>query len=157
MIVSALEGVVIRALTRHSDDRGWLTELFRCDELPADLRPEMGYVSATEPGVARGPHEHRHQADLFYFGPDTAFRLYLWDRRENSSTCGREERLDLRSEAGLIVIIPPGVVHGYRNTGDSAGLVFNFPNRLYAGRNRAEPVDETRYEDSPDNSFRMDD
>lgn len=153
---STLEGVAIMPLKRHEDSRGWLSEIFRRDELPEQLRPEMGYVSMTKPGVGRGPHEHREQTDLFYFGPESSFRLYLWDRRRNSTTSGKEETLDLISENGLIVIIPPGVVHGYKNVGDRDGLVFNFPNRLYGGPKKAGPVDEIRYEDDDSGDFSMD-
>ena len=44
------------------------------------------------------------------------------------------------------VIVPPGVVHGYKNIGQSDGIVFNAPNRLYAGKGRIEVVDEIRHE-----------
>ncbi len=65
-----IEGVVLHVLKRFRDERGWLVELFRDDELGATNRPVMAYVSMTLPGVARGPHEHREQADRFGFlGP----------------------------------------------------------------------------------------
>ena len=44
----------------------------------------------------------------------------------------------------MAVWIPPGVVHAYRNVGTIPGLVFNSPNRLYAGYGKREPVDEIR-------------
>jgi len=50
----------------------------------------MSYISQTEPGIIRGPHEHKDQADLFCFiGPST-FRLYLWDARKGSPTFGQK-------------------------------------------------------------------
>jgi len=48
-----------------------------------------------------------------------------------------------------------GVVHGYRNLSDRPGLVCNFANRLYRGPGRQEPVDEIRFEDTPDSPFRL--
>jgi hypothetical protein len=33
--------------------------------------------------------------------------------------------------------------------------VINIPNRLYAGVNRAEPVDEIRHEDAADSRFKL--
>ena len=54
------------------------------------------------------------------------------------------------------VWIPPGVVHAYRNVGDVSGLVFNAPNRLYAGWGKKEPVDEIRHEDAEPGIFPMD-
>ena len=77
-----MSGVTVRPLARHRDGRGWLIELFRCDELPEGYRPAMAYVSETLPGVVRGPHEHVEQADLFAFLGPGDFELHLWDRRE---------------------------------------------------------------------------
>ena len=65
---SPFDGVEVVALRYFNDARGWLTEVYRNDEL--GVRPVMAYVSMTHPGVARGPHEHREQADVFVFmGP----------------------------------------------------------------------------------------
>jgi len=47
--------------------------------------------------------------------------------------------------------VPPGIVHAYKNTGDEVGLVFNAPNRLYAGTGKRYAVDEERLE--KDESF----
>ena len=151
-----IEGCRIKQLDVHTDERGWLAEVFRHDELDDDLHPAMGYVSLTEAGVARGPHAHREQTDLFVFASG-AFRLYLWDAREDSATYGHRQTHDVGAETPTRAVVPPGVVHGYRNTGDAPGLIVNCPNRLYAGENRAEPVDEIRYEErTSDHPFVMD-
>jgi len=82
----SIAGVVWRPLTKYHDTRGWLCELFRKDETPADLFPVMSYLSSTQPGVARGPHEHVFQADFFCFLGPSNFKLYLWDNRAQSPT-----------------------------------------------------------------------
>ncbi len=152
-----VDGVIIRELTRYTDGRGWLMELFRHDEIPREYHPVMTYVSVTRPGVARGPHEHRDQADVFCFiGPST-FRLYLWDNRSHSPTYGKEFKLEAGEKFNAIVIVPPGVVHGYKNIGQVDGLVFNAPNRLFAGKDRKKPVDEIRHEDDPASPFKIND
>ena len=52
------------------------------------------------------------------------------------------------------VIIPPGVVQGYRNiSATGRGMVLNFPNRLYRGWGRKEEVDEIRHEDEKESPF----
>jgi dTDP-4-dehydrorhamnose 3,5-epimerase len=148
--------VVVRDLKVHSDPRGWLIEIFREDEIDPRYRPVMEYISMTEPGVARGPHEHADQADFFAFiGPST-FRIYLWDNRKGSPTY-RHRTLLLAGE-GLprTVVIPPGVVHAYKNIGEKAGMVVNLPNRLFAGPGRKEKVDETRHENDPHSIFVID-
>lgn len=76
-----IQDVTIRPLIFHQDQRGWLVELFRFDELREHEHPVMSYVSMTFPGYSRGPHEHREQTDVFgFFGPGD-MTLYLWDAR----------------------------------------------------------------------------
>ena len=151
-----IDGVLIRPLVRCADARGWLIELFRHDELQPAQYPAMAYVSQTLPGVARGPHEHRQQTDHFGFVGPGDFKLYLWDTRPNSPTLGTRQTLIAGESNPQAVIVPPGVVHAYRNVSQIAGLVFNCPNRLYAGEGRREQVDEIRHEDLADSPYVLD-
>ncbi len=138
-----------------NDARGWLVELFRIDLIDPTFHPQMAYISQTKPGVGRGPHEHVDQADYFcFFGPST-FRVYLWDNRETSPTFGAKEVKDAGEADPFALIVPAGVVHGYKNIGDRDGLVFNGANRLYAGWMKQDPVDEIRHEKDPKTAFRM--
>jgi len=151
-----VEGVVVRPLRRFEDARGWLVEIFRQDDLdPADC-PVMAYVSQTLPGVVRGPHEHREQADCFAFVGPGDFKLYLWDARPDGPTSGNRQTLVAGQSNPQSVIVPPGVVHAYKNVSQVPGLVFNCPNRLYAGWGKKEPVDEIRHEDLPQSPFVLD-
>lgn len=148
-----IDGMIWKPLRKFNDERGWLCELFRTDELPAEYRPEMAYFSETAPGVARGPHEHRDQADCFCFlGPGT-FTLHLWDNRPESPTFGVVQTATVGRDAPTLVVIPPGVVHAYRNVSREAGVVINCPNRLYKGEGRRDPIDEIRHEDDPHSPF----
>lgn len=148
-----IQGVDYRPLTRYEDQRGWLMELFREDDLPEDLRPAMGYLSETAPGVVRGPHEHEDQTDYFIFGGPGDFRLYLWDARPDSPTYGNCQKRVLGASNRQAVTIPPGVVHAYKNISDSPSWMINCPNRLYAGRGRQEKVDEIRHEERTDSPY----
>ena len=151
-----IEGVEIRASVRREDSRGWLAEVFRSDEVRPAIAPMMGYVSVTHPGVARGPHEHKEQTDLFAFlGPGT-FRIRMWDNRKASPTYGHARTLVAGEENPTIIVVPPGVVHGYRNVSSMDAFVLNFPNRLYAGKGKKSAVDEVRYEDGTNPDFRID-
>ncbi|MDA7977471.1 MAG: dTDP-4-dehydrorhamnose 3,5-epimerase family protein [Pirellulales bacterium] len=155
-LAGEIDGVLIRAPQRHRDGRGWLVELFREDELAWELRPRMSYVSETQPGQARGPHEHQHQTDCFAFIGPGDFEIYLWDNRKDSATYRRQYRVVAGVTNPCIVIIPPGVVHAYRCLGNTPGWVFNAPNQLYAGEGRRSPVDEIRHEDDPDSPYVLD-
>jgi len=61
----------------------------------------------------------------------------------------------------MLLVIPPGVVHAYKNVGREPGIVFNCPNRLYKGWHRqgwiaGQGVDEVRHEDDAQSPFRLD-
>jgi dTDP-4-dehydrorhamnose 3,5-epimerase len=145
-----IAGVLIRKFNEYHDQRGWLSELYRIDEA-AGYRAVMAYLSVTSPGVIRGPHEHTEQTDYFCFMG--AFTLYLWDNRKGSSTYGR--KMMIENADRTIAVVPPGVVHAYRNAGETDGIVLNFPDRLYAGWGKKEKVDEVRYENDPASPFRL--
>lgn len=161
----AINGVIWNPIGFYNDARGWLAELFRNDDIPAEYRPAMAYVSMTNPGVARGPHEHVEQADYFCFIGPGVFRVYLWDARKDSPTYGRKDVRDAGDDAPFALIVPPGVVHAYRNVSDKSGIVFNAANTLYAGEGRKgwrgpkgtpDYVDEIRHEHIDNSPFVLD-
>jgi dTDP-4-dehydrorhamnose 3,5-epimerase len=152
----SIDGVIWKPLRKFHDDRGWLCELFRHDELPAEFHPVMAYISETRPGVARGPHEHVDQADFFCFIGPSNFKMYLWDTRKRARTYLAAETKIVGADQPMGLVVPPGVVHAYKNVGSVNGIVFNAPNRLYKGQGRKEPVDEIRHEDLQDTPFRLD-
>ncbi len=151
-----IHNVVIKKLSKFIDERGWLTELYRTDETEERYHPVMGYISITLPGVARGPHEHTDQADHFAFLGPSDFKIYLWDNRPDSPTHGIRQVIYAGENAPATLIIPPGVVHAYRNVGGKNGMVVNLPNRLYAGPGKKDPVDEIRHENDVNSQFLLD-
>ena len=155
--VGEISGVIIRPLPRFNDSRGWLTELFRIDEWPAEFYPVMAYVSSTLPGVSRGPHEHVDQADLFCFLGPSNFKLRMWDNRSGSETFGNVDTHIVGEDNPAAILVPKGVVHAYQNVGTVDGIVINCPNRLYAGEGRKETVDEIRHEADRETRFVMSD
>jgi dTDP-4-dehydrorhamnose 3,5-epimerase len=152
-----IKDVVVRDLGKCNDRRGWLVELFRRDELAAEFLPVMAYISSTNPGMTRGPHEHVDQADLFCFLGPSNFRFRMWDNRPDSETFANMMTMIVGADNPKLVVVPKGVVHAYQNVGDIDGIVINCPNRLYMGVGRHEQVDEIRHEADPATPFRMDD
>lgn len=150
-----INGIVIKKLNKYQDNRGWLTEIWREDE--DKYSPAMSYVSITLPGVARGPHEHVHQSDCFVFIGPGFFDLYLWDRRENSPTKGEFMKLEkIGEENPTAVIVPPGVVHGYKCMSEVPATCINLPDKLYKGENKTEEIDEIRWEKDENSIFKID-
>ena len=153
-IQGEIEGVIIIKLEKFSDERGFLVETFRIDNLPNNLRPVMSYISYTKPGIVRGPHEHQEQTDLFCFMGPGNFRIKLWDNRQSSKTFSNYTEMIGGKDNPIQVIVPPGVVHGYKNISeDEIGMVLNYPNKLYGGLNKKEKIDEIRYEDKEDEFY----
>jgi dTDP-4-dehydrorhamnose 3,5-epimerase len=151
-----IEGVLVTPFRKYQDDRGWLMEVFRHDELAAEFHPAMAYLSLTLPGVIRGPHEHVDQADLFAFSGPGHFKMTLWDNRPGSPTYRNRMELELGADHPGSVLVPKGIVHCYRCTSREPGLVLNCPNRLFMGPGKAAPVDEIRHEDDPASPFVLD-
>ncbi len=147
-----MEGVEVKELSLFKDQRGWLGEIIRDDE--SEIKPVMSYLSMTNPGLVRGPHEHREQTDCFCF--IGRFRLYLWDNRSTSSTY-REHKIIETSYNPVLAVVPPGIVHAYKNIDRREGYVINMPDKLYMGWGKAEAVDEIRYEDDPESPFKIGD
>lgn len=148
-----IQGVVIKNIQRFQDERGWLGEIFRNDE--TDYRSAMAYVSMTKPGVVRGPHEHVHQSDCFVFIGPGNFRLHLWDGRKESETFGENLEIEVGENNPMYVIVPPGVVHGYKCIGDENAYCINLADKLYKGEGKKEEVDEIRWEKDPNSPFKI--
>ena len=151
-----IEDVIIEEIVIHSDQRGWLVEFFRQDEIPKEILPVMGYVSLTHPGIVRGPHEHLEQWDYFVFLGPSIFEVYLWDNRKNSPTYQNRIKITAGEDHPFKIAVPPRVVHAYKNIGDRDGIVYNFPNQLYAGHGKKDQVDEVRWENQQDSPFVID-
>ncbi|HEV7903656.1 MAG TPA: dTDP-4-dehydrorhamnose 3,5-epimerase family protein [Pyrinomonadaceae bacterium] len=152
-----IRDVVVRSIRKFDDRRGWLAEIFRHDEMEAEYFPVMSYISATEPNVQRGPHEHVEQADFFVFIGPSDFKIRLWDNRQDSETYNHVMTLEAGAKNPQSVLVPKGVVHAYLNVGSEPGIVINCPNRLYMGEGKRAEIDEIRHEDDPATVYRMED
>lgn len=136
--------VFIKKLQLNHDNRGYLYECWRLDEFDYEIR--MSYVSFTRGGEKRGPHEHEFQTDMFIFPGPGLFDIYLWD-----AGLGADSRkiLHYGADNPHLLIVPPGIVHGYWNRSLEHGLVINMPDELYKGYQKKENEDILRWEDSP--------
>ena len=150
-----IEDASVRPLKKFVDERGWLSELWRTDQLGDAPRPVMTYVSCTEPGVTRGPHEHVDQTDYFCFLGPGNFKVVLWDNRPSSPTYQVMQSFVVGQDSPAVVVIPPGIVHAYKNVSHIPGVVINCPDQLYRGPGYAQPIDEIRHEDDPDSPFKI--
>lgn len=149
-----INGVIIKELNKYEDDRGYLMEIYRRDEVDSGVA--MSYLSVTLPGIVRGPHEHVYQTDYFIFPGSGDFKLCLWDRREGSSTKGEKLEMIVGASHPCTVIVPPGVVHGYKCVSENPATSINFPDKLYKGVGKKDEVDEIRWEKMEDSPYYID-
>ncbi|MDD4272056.1 MAG: dTDP-4-dehydrorhamnose 3,5-epimerase family protein [Patescibacteria group bacterium] len=148
-----INGVIIKKISKNSDERGWLAEIYRQDEV--EFCPAMAYVSVTKPGVIRGPHEHKFQSDSFVFIGPGNFELYLWDNRKDSLAKGEHIKLAVGENNPVLIVVPPGVVHGYKCAGETDGWCINLPDKLYRGEGKSEEVDEIRWEQDENSPYKI--
>jgi dTDP-4-dehydrorhamnose 3,5-epimerase len=151
-----IHDVIVKDIVKYIDERGWLGEIFREDEIAKEHMPVMSYVSMTMPDVVRGPHEHVAQTDYFVFMGPSDFKVYLWDNRKDSPTYMMRQVVCAGENAPRCLIVPPGIVHAYKNIGGKTGMVINLPNTLFAGKGKSEPVDEVRHENDVNSIFALD-
>ncbi len=133
-----IQGVEIKQLAKHADERGYLMELLRSDD-PIFTRFGQCYVSMNYPGVVRAWHYHKKQDDHFIVVKGMC-RVGLYDMREGSPTRGEVNDFSLGDHNNILLKIPVGVVHGYKTLGVEPSLLINFPTEVY---NSQEP-DEHR-------------
>jgi dTDP-4-dehydrorhamnose 3,5-epimerase len=119
-----IEGVELKSLTTHPDERGFFREIVRGNE--AIVREGWAQISHSlmHPGVAKAWHLHPTQIDWWYV-PVGDLKVALYDTREGSSTMGHLDELFLGEhyEAQLLKI-PAGVAHGCRVLGDTTHLIY---------------------------------
>jgi len=133
-----IDGVRIKKLEPHADERGCLTEILRSDE---EIFERFGqiYVSLNYPGVIRAWHYHKKQED-FWAVVKGMIKAVLYDAREGSPTRGEVQEVFMGEQNPILLRIPIGVLHGYKTIGVEPSLLINIPTRPY---DRSEP-DEYR-------------
>ncbi|KKP39347.1 MAG: dTDP-4-dehydrorhamnose 3,5-epimerase, dTDP-4-dehydrorhamnose 3,5-epimerase [Candidatus Peregrinibacteria bacterium GW2011_GWF2_33_10] len=148
-----MDGVKIIPLKKYTDDRGFVIETYRCDEV--DHKGAMTYNSFSHFRVIRGPHEHIYQSDYFQFSGPGDFEMYLWDNRKNSKTFGEHIKMTVGESNPTSILVPPGVVHGYKCISKNGAWYFNSPDKLYKGILKKDEVDEIRHEHDKNSKFKI--
>lgn len=132
-----IEGVKIKKLVKHCDDRGFFAELVRDDE--PHLLEKFGQASwsMSYPGVIKAFHYHEKQDDLWFF-PSGNAQVVLYDLREGSPTKGETDVYYMGEENPIMLLIPKGVAHGYRVLGNKPATIIYFTTESYFKENPDE-------------------
>lgn len=124
-----IEGVQIKKLEMHADERGALMEILRRDDAIFSQFGQV-YVSYNYPGVIRAWHYHQRQDDLWAVVGGMV-KAVLFDAREGSPTRGEVNEYFLGEQNHILLRIPSGVIHGYKTIGTQTSLLLNFPTLPY--------------------------
>jgi len=116
-----IEGVQLKTLKKHCDDRGYFMEVIRNDD---DIFSQFGQMSfsKTYPGVIKAFHYHKKQDDLWFFPVGNA-QVVLYDTREDSSTYREVNTFYIGEDNPQVILIPIGVAHGYKVLGNTPAII----------------------------------
>ena len=132
-----IEGVVLRELVTHSDERGFFRELIRVQDL--FFREGFGQWSHSlmYPDIIKAWHIHNVQIDWWYVASGVV-KVALHDTRQASPTYRKTVELMLGdNQPAAVLRIPPGVAHGCKVVSGPAHL-FYITSHIY------DPSDEGR-------------
>ncbi|MGQ9458433.1 MAG: dTDP-4-dehydrorhamnose 3,5-epimerase family protein [Anaerolineae bacterium] len=133
-----IHGVRTRKLRLIPDERGFLMEMLRSDWEEFQKFGQV-YVTAVYPGVVKGWHYHKVQTDYFICVAGMA-KVVLYDAREDSPTYGEVNEFFMGTLNPMLLVIPPGVMHGFKGISQEMALIVNVPTELY----RYDQPDEYR-------------
>jgi dTDP-4-dehydrorhamnose 3,5-epimerase len=125
-----IEGVELKRLVTHPDERGFFREIVRNTEEIIREGWAQASHSMMHSGVAKAWHVHRTQIDWWYV-PAGNLKVALYDMREDSPTRGQLQEVFLGDhyEAQLLKI-PPGVAHGCKALSGPTHLIY-FTSGIY--------------------------
>ena len=109
--MAEIEGVVLKELVTHWDERGFFREVIRENDSFFDHFGQWSH-SLMYPGTAKAWHIHRKQTDWWYV--IGAVKVALYDARDESRTKGTLMEFLMGDGHATCVKIPPGVAHGCR-------------------------------------------
>jgi len=121
--VVMIDGVKLKNLRVIPDERGRLMEILRCDD---DLFEKFGqvYMTTSYPGVIKAWHYHEKQDENMVVVKGM-MKVALYDGRKGSSTYGEINEFFVGEHNPILVHIPRGVYHGWKNIGTEEAIVIN--------------------------------
>ena len=124
------EGVVVKDLVTHVDDRGELCVLYDPRE---GLHPEplvYSYFTTIRPGYVKGWSRHDHHDDRYALIHGDML-VVLYDTREDSATHGLVATVAMSEHRRRLVTVPAGVWHADWNVGSNDVVFVNHPTQPF--------------------------
>ena len=122
-MTAVIEGVNVVPLRRIADERGAVFHMLKRTD-PHFVDFGEIYFSSVYAGVIKAWKSHRRLTTNYacIFG---RIRLVLFDDRQESSTRGTVMQLELGPDAYSLVVIPPGVWHGFQGASEPLAILAN--------------------------------
>jgi len=119
----------IKDLQKHADQRGWLVEMLKQDEIEAGQTIKQIYVATIQPGCFRGGHYHLKRIEWFFIIGDNV-EIHLED-------VGTKEHkaIFIVNDKPQRITINPNVAHAVINKGNGAAYLFSAQNNIFAHEN----------------------
>jgi dTDP-4-dehydrorhamnose 3,5-epimerase len=124
-----IEGVIVKPLKIHADDRGHLMEILRDDDEAFEGFGQV-YITTCYPGVVKAWHMHAIQTDHLVCVQGT-MKVGLFDDRAESESCGQVMSVVLGVVHPALVRVPPRVWHGFTPLGNELAMLLNIPSVHY--------------------------
>lgn len=118
-----IEGVAVKELVRHPDERGYFEEIIRVTD--PFFSEGFGQLSRSfmVDGVVKAWHVHKTQID-WWFVVTGSIKAALYDTREHSPTHKELNEFEMGDTHSIVLKIPPGVAHGLKVVTGPAHLVY---------------------------------
>lgn len=142
-----IKDINVISLKTYVDDRGYLIEIVRATDPFFKKFGQVYVVGSTSKGTIRAFHKHKKLWDYFYIANGSA-KYAFYDDRKDSKTYKKIDTIVLTQRDPSLIIVPPGVYHGWMALEDNTILI-STASEVY---NREKP-DEVRV---PYNSFGYD-
>ncbi len=112
-----IKDVVIKDVIRHSDDRGFFSEIVKEGEQSFKGPIRQTSTTTTYPGIIKAFHYHKKQWDIWHVIKGSA-RVVLYDTRKDSPTYKVTNVFYVGENNPMVIAIPPLVLHGYQVLGN---------------------------------------
>ncbi len=107
-----IEGVVLKDLVTHTDERGYFREVIRVSDPFFEEGFGQWAHSMMYAGVAKAWHIHKIQIDWWYVASGV-LKVALYDNRPDSPTHGKLMELFMGDhQPAKVLRVPQGVAHG---------------------------------------------
>lgn len=113
----------LKNIEKHTDDRGWLVEILREDEIKEAIK--QVYFSISKHGAIRGNHYHKRKVEWFSVVKGKA-KLVLED-----NNLEERKELILSGDEPSIVKITPSISHAIQNIGDDDMYLIVIVNEVF--------------------------